>query len=227
MKIDDTKNVGIEFICNEEYISINQSVQVKLIFFYEDILGNSYKREYLGGVFFSDCDGKRDDSLSIYFAPLEDPILTKIRYYYISEQDILKKEKEKKAIIESNEALRKKQSFNREEELDAIKLQFNASFYKSKLDKMIEYVKNNEKSDGGSGEDIRDINILSDNIVILKVEGEISFGQRKLVYSYYLKVELDKRTVIFNKFHIEDKNKISLIQLIKIKLLFMHKKLNF
>lgn len=226
IQVNETKYKGVEFQCDKNYVlsNLNKNVSVKLIFFYEDILGNNYEHEYDGTINFVWEDNKRSDVLCINFNAKE-PKLTKISYYYVTEGDILRKEKEKEAIKKTNDILNKRNSFSRRAEFDLILRQFNDQFYNNKMNKLINYIIDDKRDQGGGGEGQEVFEVLSDKNVLVKNHGGFSFGEKELSYSYILKVDLDDKIVSLTSFKIVNQKNISLPKLIKIKLLFIPKKI--
>lgn len=227
IKAGDSMNSGIAFgyNSNPDLIENIKDLEIKLIFFYEDIFGNFYKQDFSGTleIFPNDINNESNQP-RIYFDSFKGPELTKINYYYVSEESIMNKKKEKEALDNANKLLRLENGFNRKDELNSIIRKFREVFYRKRMDEIITDIRKKGNYDGGGAEGRSDFRILSNDLVILEMEGSFSFGNIELYYSYTLKVELDKKTVYFSNFKIMREKNISLLQKIKIKYKFRSKK---
>ena len=227
IKAGDSMNSGIAFgyNSNPDLIENIKDLEIKLIFFYEDIFGNFYKQDFSGTleIFPNDINNESNQP-RIYFDSFKGPELTKINYYYVSEESIMNKKKEKEALDNANKLLRLENGFNRKDELNSIISKFREVFYRKRMDEIITDIRKKGNYDGGGAEGRSDFRILSNDLVILEMEGSFSFGNIELYYSYTLKVELDKKTVYFSNFKIMREKNISLLQKIKIKYKFRSKK---
>ena len=90
------------------------------------------------------------------------------------------------------------------------------------MNKLISYIIDDKRDQGGGGEGQEVFEVLSDKTVLVKNHGGFSFGEKELSYSYILK---DDKIVSLTSFKIVNQKNISLPKLIKIKLLFIPKKI--
>lgn len=194
---------------------------LKLILTYEDMLGNCYMQEFIGNIQGNVLDSEK--SVEAYFYSNSEPHLSKIKYFYISENDIKRKEKEKKAIEKSNKANELYQSFSRQAELDVMVSDFHKKYLNDKIDRLIEIVRQRVENEGGGGCGMSEMKILSDSIVIMQMEGGCSYGKNELSYMYTLKVNLEDKIIEFYDFEVSKSKNISIVNLIKIKWLFRKK----
>ncbi|MEE0742391.1 MAG: hypothetical protein U0M21_08950 [Emergencia sp.] len=212
------------FIDSDECNNNPYRKNLKLILTYEDMLGNCYMQEFIGNIQGEIIDSKK--TVNAYFHSNSEPKLSKIKYFYITEKDIKRKEKEEEAIERLNKLNALYQSFSRRKELDEIISDFHERHLKNKTDKLGEIVRQRIESGGRGGGGMRKMKILSDSVVITQMEGECIYGKNELSYNYTLKINLDERIVEFSDFEVSKSKNISIINLAKIKLLFRKQIIN-
>lgn len=147
IKAGDSMNSGIAFgyNSNPDLIENIKDLEIKLIFFYEDIFGNFYKQDFSGTleIFPNDINNESNQP-RIYFDSFKGPELTKINYYYVSEESIMNKKKEKEALDNANKLLRLENGFNRKDELNSIISKFREVFYRKRMDEIITDIRKKE-----------------------------------------------------------------------------------